>query len=246
MSNKPRKNTPSFYLYFVLPVTLMVLLYVSKALGPPFYDLYTAKEEGVIEWLTVVFFLIAAFIAWKIRSQKALPHKKFSRPFCIFIILGCLFVAGEELSWGQHILGWGTPEFLAEINKQNETNLHNILPIADFLDKYPRAILSIAITIYGIFGVYIYRTSFMASLRKIPLAALIAPDKILIPAAVMVIAPRLLNRLQVWFKFELPYAFEIPSKVYQEFQELAIATFGMIFLMMLYYRLKNTKADYGT
>ena len=33
---------------------------------------------------------------------------------------------GEEISWGQRILGFGTPEVLMEINHQQEFNLHNI------------------------------------------------------------------------------------------------------------------------
>jgi hypothetical protein len=38
-----------------------------------------------------------------------------------------MFVSfGEEISWGQRIFGWGTPEFLGELNAQNETNLHNL------------------------------------------------------------------------------------------------------------------------
>jgi hypothetical protein len=35
-------------------------------------------------------------------------------------------VAGEEVSWGQRILGLQTPETLAEINRQDELTLHNI------------------------------------------------------------------------------------------------------------------------
>lgn len=42
--------------------------------------------------------------------------------------MGALFfwAAGEEISWGQHILGTVTPDWLAKINGQQETNLHNI------------------------------------------------------------------------------------------------------------------------
>jgi hypothetical protein len=38
----------------------------------------------------------------------------------------CFLVAGEEVSWGQRLLGLGTPGALAEVNVQGETNLHNI------------------------------------------------------------------------------------------------------------------------
>ena len=39
---------------------------------------------------------------------------------------GLFFIVGEEMSWGQHIFGWETPEPLAEVNAQNETTLHNL------------------------------------------------------------------------------------------------------------------------
>lgn len=46
----------------------------------------------------------------------------------LFAVLACglIFMVGEELSWGQRMFGWQTPQSLAENNKQAETNLHNI------------------------------------------------------------------------------------------------------------------------
>jgi hypothetical protein len=40
--------------------------------------------------------------------------------------LGAVFVAGEEISWGQRILGFVTPGELEDVNRQGETNVHNI------------------------------------------------------------------------------------------------------------------------
>jgi hypothetical protein len=44
------------------------------------------------------------------------------------LILGFLLLvgAGEEISWGQHWLGFSTPEFIRGINTQREFNVHNI------------------------------------------------------------------------------------------------------------------------
>jgi hypothetical protein len=36
--------------------------------------------------------------------------------------------AGEEISWGQHWLGFSSGEFFTEHNLQQETNLHNLVP----------------------------------------------------------------------------------------------------------------------
>jgi hypothetical protein len=37
-----------------------------------------------------------------------------------------IFAAAEEISWGQRIIGFETPEFIASVNEQNEANIHNI------------------------------------------------------------------------------------------------------------------------
>ncbi len=40
--------------------------------------------------------------------------------------IGLVFVAGEEISWGQRIIGFATPDYLLDNNIQEELNLHNI------------------------------------------------------------------------------------------------------------------------
>jgi hypothetical protein len=42
------------------------------------------------------------------------------------LVLLFFFGAGEEISWGQRIFGFKTPEQLAQVNKQDELNLHNL------------------------------------------------------------------------------------------------------------------------
>ena len=56
----------------------------------------------------------------------------------IYLGLAFLFFfgAGEEISWGQRILGFETPESLSEVNRQEEFNLHNLSAweASEFLD----------------------------------------------------------------------------------------------------------------
>ena len=46
----------------------------------------------------------------------------------VYLGLAALFFfgAGEEISWGQRILGFQTPEPISEVNRQEEFNLHNL------------------------------------------------------------------------------------------------------------------------
>jgi hypothetical protein len=78
-------------------------------------------EDGAVESLQALLFLVAGvlFIA-------AAVWRSASKVWCSLLGLGCILVAGEEISWGQRILGVGTPESLAEVNVQGETNLHNL------------------------------------------------------------------------------------------------------------------------
>lgn len=66
---------------------------------------------------------------------------KKSRPRANRIIAGLLVVfyfvcGGEEISWGQRIIGFAGPEKLIAINRQQETNLHNIGSLSLFSNLF--------------------------------------------------------------------------------------------------------------
>lgn len=45
---------------------------------------------------------------------------------CLLLAIVLFLMAGEELSWGQRIFNWKTPELIATYNIQKETNFHNL------------------------------------------------------------------------------------------------------------------------
>ena len=51
----------------------------------------------------------------------ALPSDRHGPSFFL-----ALLAAMEEISWGQRLIGWGTPAALEEINFQGETTIHNV------------------------------------------------------------------------------------------------------------------------
>ena len=60
-----------------------------------------------------------------------------------------LFGAGEEISWGQRLVGWESPEWFLDHNKQNETNLHNLLVFGVNINKMVFAkLLGIGMLLY--------------------------------------------------------------------------------------------------
>ncbi|GEM_PF-208022 len=86
-----------------------------------FFMEYTFGEnlEFFFYFFTGILFLILYFKGK--RLGLVFSKKKL---FLLFFALFFLFVAGEEISWGQRIFGLETPAFLD--NTQHETNIHNL------------------------------------------------------------------------------------------------------------------------
>jgi hypothetical protein len=98
------------------------------------------QEDRVIEWGTVWLFLAAGLIG----LRNSIRHRRI---FDGLVALFCLFIAGEEFSWGQRLLGFYSPEYFLANNFQQEVNIHN-LP-GSFLK--PKWIFIIALAGYGVF-----------------------------------------------------------------------------------------------
>ena len=128
-------RTDTFRSLGVFPGTKMFRLSLSSVLVVTFlYCLHIImesnekrsvflKEDGIVEYTTVVFFL-AAFIILVAAAKRS----SFSRNYRIFtalIAVAFFVIAMEEISWGQRIFGWGTGGWFGDTNAQDETNLHN-------------------------------------------------------------------------------------------------------------------------
>jgi hypothetical protein len=85
------------------------------------------REDGPVEWLTVVgLLMLAGLCFWRV----VMLWNQRSRLFLwITALWGMAFIfgAGEEISWGQRLLGLSTPDWFAEHNRQGEINLHNLV-----------------------------------------------------------------------------------------------------------------------
>jgi hypothetical protein len=88
-----------------------------------------------------IFFGLYAFRYYRDR----LPHPILGY-WVLLWSLACIYFAGEEVSWGQWFFGWDTPEFIAGLNDQGETNLHNV---SSWLDQKPRLLVELFIFVAG-------------------------------------------------------------------------------------------------
>ena len=104
----------SVYLYFYNPPLLT----------------WITREDSAAESISAICYLLAAgifFVEW--------AQGGFRNIFVLGYALLFLMVGGEEISWGQRIIGMKTPEVLADLNVQRETNLHNIDGIQQHVRK---------------------------------------------------------------------------------------------------------------
>jgi hypothetical protein len=87
-------------------------------------------EDGFTETLSVICVLLAGilFIYLFFRSKYAgvkYPLHLKRNYFYLLLGLFCILIVGEEINWGQRILGLSAPEWMGERNS-NELNLHNL------------------------------------------------------------------------------------------------------------------------
>lgn len=87
------------------------------------------QEDGILEAVGALLFFAAAVlcIACAIRAyRKSEPDASELPVFYLLLSLLFFLAFGEEISWGQRVFGWITPEKWSNLNVQNETNLHNL------------------------------------------------------------------------------------------------------------------------
>lgn len=95
--------------------------------------LWLVREDGVLEYMTTVFYLAAVVtLIPLILRAKGLPLFRMNAIVLAFLFF---FVGMEEISWGQRIFSISTPEMLKGVNVQGELTLHNIWSIS--LTTYP-------------------------------------------------------------------------------------------------------------
>jgi len=107
--------------------TLLVLSGIILAyVDPDFFKNNYVVEDGPIEWLTV-FALSGGFFICLYRVITLYAYKQWLFLLMTLLLAGVfLFVAGEEVSWGQRIFNIESSNWFQENNAQQETNFHNM------------------------------------------------------------------------------------------------------------------------
>ena len=129
-----------------LPLAVFLLLSLVYWWTPDLYRAWFEGEQGLLELSQFVLAVAAMGVAlWTLKAP-GLKGKPLLFAWVSLLALGCLYIAGEEVSWGQHLFFWQTPETWRALNDQNETNLHNI---SNLLDQVPRTLLEL-VYVHGV------------------------------------------------------------------------------------------------
>jgi hypothetical protein len=93
---------------------------------------HLATEDGVIEYLGALFFLITSILFFILFRKSDTGNNFFqvirTKRNIFYLILGImfLFAAGEEISWCQRIFDITVPNEYKILNVQKELNIHNL------------------------------------------------------------------------------------------------------------------------
>jgi hypothetical protein len=136
-----------FIKYTIVPIVSFVVLLSIQIVAPRMAP-WLYSELGVLELTTAVLFFLtgmgAALLVWKCKGFVPWYYRFF---FLIFAG-AAFFVSLEEISYGQHFLGFVSPEWFAANNTRHETNLHNLR--GDALSDLLRGLAEVLFPVCGI------------------------------------------------------------------------------------------------
>lgn len=88
-------------------------------------------DGGIVENLTLVFYGLAIVVCGLLFARTSRLYGPASaglwRVLVVVMVVCFAAMIGEEMSWGQHLLGFETPADLVAVNLQGESNLHNLV-----------------------------------------------------------------------------------------------------------------------
>jgi hypothetical protein len=145
------------------------------------------------------------------------------------LTLGCIYFAGEEASWGQHWIGWATPEGWAAVNDQQETNIHNMAKTGLF-DQVPRIVLTIGAVVGGVIVPFLRRRDPHSPAKFWNLPGWYWGTLVCAPAAILAAGISVPGKLVGKLGVDLPHIARIAPG---ECKELYLAMFLMVYMLSL-------------
>lgn len=154
----------SFNLFLYSSISGIIITIIYQFSGTLFFGVpgltnsilkYLYGEDYFFETITVIFLITSVFflITSVICIRKRNTYTGKITIFYLILSMSFLFIALEEISWGQRIFKWPTPHYFAEVNLQKETNFHNMINLKTTVTYKVFSIILLLIFIYSIFKI---------------------------------------------------------------------------------------------
>jgi hypothetical protein len=215
-------------IWLLLPIVVTLIPYIARIMGAH-TDGYMYGEKGFIENITVIFLLTAIIACLLFLFAKEKIQFSGIKAWMVLFLLSAIYYAGEEMSWGQHFFGWGTPDQWTEFNDQQETNLHNTAAI---FDQIPRTLLSLAALIGGVL-IPIFRKYKNHIPSKESFFDWLLPTYVCLPAALLSLLVSWHEKIYKLLEVNIPAVLDIRAG---ETKECLLALFMMVYAHSIWYR----------
>jgi hypothetical protein len=219
----------------IYPSTL-VLLFLNGA----WYHVVITKEGWLDSFTPVVLLLGFVFAVRALHHARRLPASaKWVRHWIVILLLGVFFLAGEELSWGQHLGFWSAedlPEWLRRANDQQETNIHNLAVGGNSLEQLFKNLVYLG-SLLGCVILPAWRRWKRQMLTPAQAGYWFWPTRACLPAALGVLLIMFPNRIAAWLTGE-----KLGVLRHSEMHELYIALMLLAYLASLAWRLRSMPA----
>jgi len=132
-----------------LGIPLAVALFVTGSYGPDaeWHRRWVTAESGILETAQFILMVIGFAIAVQLLLDPFVRRRPLVLAVTVLAALACLFIGGEEVSWGQHIFFWQDPNLVTAVNDEGELSLHNM---NKGFERTPRALLEIGVFVGGL------------------------------------------------------------------------------------------------
>jgi hypothetical protein len=147
---------PAGILFGVLLTHLLFVFSVILGVIDTYILIMVAEEDTFFENVGALA-LFATGLLWGIawlrsgRPGNRATHTVIKRLSYVALALVFLFGAGEEISWGQRILGIATPEAIQEINVADEINIHNVSVLGISMFSLTRRVFNVFWFVFVVF-----------------------------------------------------------------------------------------------
>lgn len=229
MFGKKHTDLP-FGLYLWTPLLIVAAPYALRwAFGDA---VWLSGEQGVFEILTFLLLVAAVYFIVRARAAAVALRIAYLPAWLVALLLGTVYFAGEEISWGQHLFFWETPEAWQDVNDQGETNLHNVHAL---FDQLPRTLMTLAALVGGVIAPFYLRLrGIEPGVREV--AGWLWPTVACTPVSVCVLLFRPLDRLIQTLVADWPVELDVSPG---EMKECLLALLILFYAASLCKRLKT-------